>query len=327
MKKLSLIIALLATLFALTSCQGKTEDGTQGTESSGENSSAEGEIHLAYVPWDTSNPYWVSVIQGLQERADELGVQLTVVDPQNDLATQVSQIENLITAKVDAILISPIDAAGVTDAVTKAQNAGIPTLGMNTPIDIAWANYTLNEYEYGYNGGELAAEWINEKFVGEKSVEVALLISPNVTQLIEREKGLREGILKNAPNAVIVAEQAGNDVSLGANAAETILTNHPNVKVIAAVNDAGALGALEIVNQKNEIDKTNFYIGGLDATTEALEKMELKDSVYRATVDISPIQFGKDCLDAGVKLAKEGQSAFDEILYMHQIPLKQTAWK
>ena len=160
-----------------------------------------------------------------------------------------------------------------------------------------------------------------------ETVEVALLIAPHRVQLIERENGLRDGVLENAKNAKVVAEQAGNDVSLGATAAETILTGNPNVLVIAAVNDAGALGALEIVNQSSSLDKTLFYIGGLDATDEALEKMELPGSVYRATVDINPVQFGRDCMDAAKKLAEVGQNAFPETLYMTQNPLRQSSWK
>lgn len=326
MKRKSLVVLVLI-LFALVLAGCAGEKVVPDPNGSGGTNAPEGKLRIAYVPWDTSNPYWVAVINGLQERANEVGADLTVLDPKQDLATQVSMIENLITSKVDAILLSPIDANGVLDVVEKAQAAGIPVLGMNTPIENAWANYTLNEYEYGYNGGKLAAEWINEFLAGEETVEVALLVAPHRAQLIERENGLRDGIIENAPNAKIVAEQAGNDVSLGADAAETFFINYPGLRVIAAVNDAGALGALEIVNQKQDVDKTTFYLGGLDATTEALEKMELPDSVYRATVDISPVQFGRDCLDAGLKLIEEGKDAFTEILYMKQEPLKQTAWK
>jgi ABC-type sugar transport system substrate-binding protein len=104
------------------------------------------------------------------------------------------------------------------------------------------------------------------------------------------------------------------------NAAETILQANPNVKVFAAVNDAGALGAMESIRASG-IDTTGFYVGGLDATEEALEKIADPNGIYRATVDLDPKGSGKMAIDTIMKVIKDGP--IPEYIYMEMKPVKQ----
>ena len=102
------------------------------------------------------------------------------------------------------------------------------------------------------------------------------------------------------PDAVIVARQAGDNPEKGMQITEDVMQQHPEVNVITGNNDSGPLGAVEAVKGMNLsqdiLDK--FYIGGGDATPEAIEKMNDETSVYRATVDIGPYDTGENCVKA-----------------------------
>jgi ABC-type sugar transport system substrate-binding protein len=89
------------------------------------------------------------------------------------------------------------------------------------------------------------------------------------------------------------------------NIADTVLTAHPKVRVIACVNDQLALGALAAVQSKG-IKDPNFYVGGADYTAEAQAKMKLPGSFFRATVDIGPRQAGIDVAQMMYDYVKNG---------------------
>ena len=100
--------------------------------------------------------------------------------------------------------------------------------------------------------------------------------------------------------------------------AEIMLQAHPNIKVIVATNDAGALGAMEAVKAMGK-DTDDFCIVGLDATPEAIAKMKMPKTIYRGTVDIAPYNTGKLIVDTSVKVLKDGP--IKEMVSMPMIPV------
>ena len=85
---------------------------------------------------------------------------------------------------------------------------------------------------------------------------------------------------------------------------ENILQANPDVDVLVCVNDAGALGGYEAVMAAGKESDT-FYIGGLDATQEALDKIK-EGTIYRATVDIQPYETGKLFVDTALEVLSNG---------------------
>ena len=76
--------------------------------------------------------------------------------------------------------------------------------------------------------------------------------------------------MKLAPCATIVARQAGDNPTKGMEITENIMRQFPNVKVITGNNDSGSLGAYEAILGMGKASD-DFYIGGADATPEAME--------------------------------------------------------
>jgi len=266
---------------------------------------ADGEkkIKMGYSTMDLANPYFVTVVNGVKDRAAELGVEITIHDAKSDAAGQVTAIENFIAQKMDAIIVSPIDPKACEHLIKQAHEAGIPFINPHQFIEGNDANINLKDFDYGYAGGSIAGDWIANSLGG--NAEVAILGFPQMEALIERANGIKAAIMEKAPNAKIVSEQSANTPEQGMKAAETILFAHPDVKVIAATNDAGALGAMEAVKAMG-MDTDDFCIVGLDATGEALDKMKMAGSIYRGTVDIDPYGTGQLIIDIALKVIAEG---------------------
>ncbi len=280
------------------------------------------ELRFAFSVMIMDNPYFVSVKKGFEDRCKELGIQPIVNDAKYDAATQFAQVENYTAMGVDAIVIAPVDARGITTAVDKAKAKGIVVVSEAQGFDNADANIIVNDYEYGVAGGKNAAKWINEKLGGK--AEVAIVAQDNVEAVIKRGNGIVDTIKKLAPNATIVSRQTGDTPELAMKIAETVMQAHPNVKVWQCNNDSGALGVYQAIKAMGK-DSADFYVGGADATAEALAKMKEKDSVYRSTIDIDPYGTGKKCVDVMLDYVRNGVK--NETFYFEMKPIWQADLK
>ena len=270
-----------------------------------------------------ANPYFVSVMNGVQAKCDELGYELVVVDAGYDVAKQVSDFENFGNQGVTCVIACPIDSNALIPVTDQLEEQGVIVISFAQIIDNAQAIFTLDEYTYGTFIGANAAKWINEKLGGE--AEVLIISQDNVEAVVARGDGIQETIEKECPNAKIVARQAGDNPTKGMEITENIMQQFPNVRVITGNNDSGPLGAYEAILGMNldEEAMEQFYIGGGDATPEACAKMKEPNSIYRATVDLAPYQTGIDCVTTLADFLANGIPEEAPVSYFPCVPVWQ----
>jgi ribose transport system substrate-binding protein len=323
-KTLTLIIAVVCVFaFLLTSCSttptlpgasasseqsasaSAAEPASQEASAAAESKApAAGEkIKIGMSIPQLANPYFVSVMNGCQAKCDELGYELIPVDAKYDVAKQVSDFENFANQGVNAVIACPIDSNALVQVVDKLKSQGIIVISFAQVIENANSIFTLDEYKYGVVIGENAAKWINEKLGGK--AQVLIISQDNVEAVVQRGNGIQDTIEKLCPESEVVARQAGDNPEKGMKIAEDVLQQYPDVKVITGNNDAGPLGAYEAVKAMGK-NTDDFYIGGGDATPEAIEKMKEEGSVYRATVDLEPYTTGVDCVSAIADMLANG---------------------
>jgi ribose transport system substrate-binding protein len=246
---------------------------------------------------DLANPFFVEMVNAEKAAIEKLGYTVTINDPQDDVPKQIEALENFIAAKYDAIIITAIDPKAVLPTIKKARAQGIVVIAHTDKLEEYDAWVAADEYEMGNTLGLEAGAWIRDKLGG--NAEVAVLNFDLMPQVIRRKQGIIDGIKKLAPAAKVVADVQGGKPAKGMAAAENFLQAHPNIKVIVSINDGGALGALQAVKAAKK-DTPDFFIGGIDATQEALSKIA-GGEVYRATVDQSPKVAGETCVTLALK--------------------------
>ncbi len=268
-----------------------------------------------------ANPYFVAVKNGVEAKCKEYGYQLTVVDAGYDVAKQVSDFENFMNQDMTAVIACPIDSNALDDVTKKMNEKGVLVISFAQIVPNANAIFTLDEYTYGTVIGENVAKWINEKLDGKGNV---LIISQdNVEAVVKRADGIQDTILKLAPESKIVARQAGDNPEKGMQITEDVMQANPEINVITGNNDAGPLGAVEAVMAMNlPADKlATFYVGGADATAEAISKMKEEGSIYRATVDLAPYTTGENCVDAIKSIVESGKVPTGADVKVTQFPM------
>ena len=285
--------------------------------------SAEEKVVVGMSIPQMANPYFVSVMNGVQAQCDELGYELIVVDAGYDVAKQVSDFENFRNQGVDCVIACPIDSNALIAPTEQLQADGIAVISFAQVIDNANAIFTLDEYSYGVVIGTNAAKWINEKLGGK--AQVLIISQDNVEAVVDRGNGIQDTIEELCPEAEIVARQAGDNPTKGMEITENIMQQYPDVRVITGNNDSGPLGAYEAILGLglDEQAMSEFYIGGADATPEACAKMVEEGSIYRATVDLAPYQTGLDCVNMLAEFLANGIPEEATVSYFNFVPVWQ----
>lgn len=86
---------------------------------------------MAMVVSTLNNPFFVTMKEGAEAKAKELGYELIVLDSQNDPSKELSNIEDLTVRGVKAILINPTDSDAVSNAIRMANRSKIPVLTLD----------------------------------------------------------------------------------------------------------------------------------------------------------------------------------------------------
>jgi ribose transport system substrate-binding protein len=127
---------------------------------------------------------------------------------------------------------------------------------------------------------------------------VAILDYPDVANVVVRADAIRAELEAGAPNAVIVGNYLGGTTENGLNSMESALIEHPEINVVVSINDAGAYGAMQALQNAGV---TDAIIVGIDAEEQARELIAA-GGMYRGTVDTSPAETGVMFANAAVRL-------------------------
>jgi ABC-type sugar transport system substrate-binding protein len=243
------------------------------------------------------NPFWAAVEQGAKDAAAANNVDLTVLAPpaETDVATQVSQIEDQITKKVQAIVVAPTDMAGLNPTFDKAKAAKIPVLFVDT--NAPWPDKLTFIGTDNRNGGKLAGEFICKALANKGKVAVITGVMSQQTH-IDRSGGAADAF--KACGITVVSTQAADSLrDKGQTVMENILTANPDLNAVFATNDLMALGAMEAIKAAK---KTGIVVVGFDANPDAATSILAGEMT--ASVAQSPANMGKFGVENALKAIK-----------------------
>lgn len=241
------------------------------------------------------NPFFVTLKEGAEKKAKELGDELIVLDSQNDPSKELSNTEDLIVKGVDVLLINPTDSDAVVSSVKAANRSKIPVVtldrganGGKVEVHIASDNVA---------GGKMAGNYIL-KHVKEGANVVELEGIPGTTAARDRGEGFNE-VVKGKVN-IVARQSADFDRTKGLNVMENILQNNPNVEAVFAHNDEMALGAIKALEANN---KKDVVVVGFDATEDAVKAV--KEGKMSATIAQKPEKIGEKGVEAADKIVRK----------------------
>jgi len=245
-----------------------------------------------------NNPFFVDLRDGAKAAADANGMDLIVMDAQDDASKQLANIENLIQQKVSIIIVNPVDSKAIVPAIEAANKANIPII----TVDRGAAGGQIVSAIASDNiaGGKMAGQLIIDKLGGKgKVVEIEGV--PGSSAANDRGKGFNDAIKTVAGISVVAKQPADFDRAKGMKVMENILQANPEINAVFAHNDEMALGALEAIKSAK---RTGVIVVGFDATADAVKAVN--DGTLTATVAQKPKDMGKIAIETAKKvIAKE----------------------
>ncbi len=287
MKKIFGLVSIMFML-VLSACGAATLEGDQAGDNGEVEEKTPEDITIGLSISTLNNPFFGELQNGVVEAAEENGSTVRSVDAQDDTATQVNGIDDLIQQGVDILLINPVDSDAITPAIESANSAGIPVI----TIDRSSEGGEVLTFIASDNveGGEMAAEYIIE-MIGEDAAVVQLEGVPGASATNERGEGFRN--VADEKLNVLESQSANFNRSEGLTVMENIIQSYSDIEAVFAQNDEMALGALEALESAGMND---VIVVGFDGNDDALAEIEA--GRLDATVAQQPDEMGRIAVDA-----------------------------
>jgi len=262
--------------------------------------------------WDADKPkiglavanlqadFFNQIKQSVTKEAAKQGVEVVVADARGDAATQVNQIEDFVTKKVDAIVYIPAGATAAGVPVKDAKRAGIPIIAVDrNPPDEPANSFIASD---SVAAARTLGEHVAKETGGEGQVAI-LQGQVGTTPEIDRNKGFDEALAKNPGLQVVAKQPADWDQDKGFNLAQNMLQAHPDISVFFGRADAMALGAAQAVRVANVGHKVTIV--GFDGDVAGLKAV--RDGTIDATMTQQTQKMGRMAVQSAQTLIDGGK--------------------
>jgi len=239
-----------------------------------------------------SNPFFVEMRDGAQEAADAAGVELVVVDAQDDPATQANQLADAVSQGFDAVVLNATDSDAVVSSVQALNDAGIPVIAVDRAVNGASVGTFVASDNVAL--GRLAGEALMEA-VGDEGTVVVLRGISGAPSSNERFEGFNSVV---AADRIVAAQSAEYDRARGLDVMSNLLQANPDIAGVFAENDEMALGAVQALGDRAGND---VFVVGIDGTPDGLTAVN-DDMTMFATVAQQAGELGKVGLNQALAL-------------------------
>ncbi|WP_249849283.1 ribose ABC transporter substrate-binding protein RbsB [Aggregatibacter actinomycetemcomitans] len=240
------------------------------------------------------NPFFVSLKEGAQKKADELGYKLVVLDSQNDPAKELANVEDLLVRGAKVLLINPTDSEAVSNAVAIANRNKIPVITLDRGA--AKGEVVSHIASDNVAGGKMAGDFIAQK-LGANAKVIQLEGLAGTSAARERGEGFKQAVAEHKFD-VLANQPADFDRTKGLNMMENLLATKGTVQAVFAQNDEMALGALRALSAANK----KVLVVGFDGTDDGMKAV--KSGKMAATIAQQPALIGELGVVTADKLLK-----------------------
>ena len=284
-------------------------------------------VAVSLILKNLTNPFFVAMEQGAKAKAAEIGVELTVgaAKEEGDDQGQIDLIEAAIAQGQAGILITPM-SVNVNDAITKAREAGLFVIALDSPTepaDIVSSTFATDNCL----AGEAIGEWAAGKLNGEAAVIAQLVIFDDRVVPVDfcRANGFLMGmgidvpVLEEMDSAatsgsyttgaggeyeIACLEATGANEEGGRAGMERCLAANPDINVVYTINEPTAFGANVALEAAGKVIGEDVFVVSVDGGLAGVEAV--KAGQIQATSQQYPLRMASFGVQAIFDIANGG---------------------
>jgi ribose transport system substrate-binding protein len=271
----------------------------------GSSTTAPGEVRIAIVTRDFTNPYWAALRDGAQAEGKKQGVTVEVQagESETDSTGENAKISTLAGQNYNCFGVVPVNATNVITPLVPVAQKKIPILNLDTQIDpnasqqagVSYASFIGSD---NLSAGEQAGTALLTRMGGHGDVAILQGIAGEQNG-INRQQGFSQAV---AGKLNIVATQpADYDQAKAQTVTDAILKAHPEITGIFAANDTMGLGAAQSVRNAGLTGKVSII--SVDGITAALQAV--KAGTLSGTISQYPFAEGELAVQACINLVRQ----------------------
>jgi len=281
-------------------------------------------LKIALVMKTLTNPFFIEMERGARRAEAELKVELQVrtAAQETSIEQQIQIVDDLIAARVDAIVIAPGDSNSLIPALKRASAAGIKLVNIDNRLNpqglqqaglVPLPFISVDNEKAAYAAARFIAEGAR---AGTQAAILEGIRSADNAQ--QRLAGARRAFAENKAIALVASESANWKIDEGYAATKKIFQTTPQVKLVFAANDMMALGALKYLHESR---LSAVKVAGYDALDEAVAAVKTGKLVV--TVDQQAGEQGFQGVALAVRLL-HGESVPDVMLIDTRLVTRQS---
>ncbi|NMY27391.1 sugar ABC transporter substrate-binding protein [Pseudomonas sp. WS 5021] len=253
-----------------------------------------------------ANEFFVTMQDGAKDyqkaHAADFDMITNGIKNETDTSAQIDIVNQMILAKVNAIVIAPADSKALVNVLKKASDAGIKVVNIDNRLDPEVLKSKNLDVPFvgpdNRKGSRLVGEYLAKQLASGDKVGIIEGV-PTTTNAQQRTAGFKDAM--DAAGMKIVSVQSGNwEIDQGNKVAAAMLSEYPDLKALLAGNDNMALGAVSAVRAAGKAGKVQVV--GYD-NIAAIKPM-LNDGRVLATADQAAAQQAVFGIQNALKLVK-----------------------
>jgi ABC-type sugar transport system substrate-binding protein len=236
-------------------------------------------------------PFLVTLNEAMKAEAAREGRDFVCLDPRQSVAMELRQVEDLISKKVDLIVMIPVDQKTSQAAAKLINAADIPLVLLNTRFSDDFISHGGKFVTYvgsdDADAGKIEGQYLADKLP--EGGNIAYLVGEYGGASTERRKAGFESVIKDHPKLNILTELQGHGSrEKGKAVMEKILQKYGKgqVQALVAQNDEMAIGASSAIQAAGRLGEFKVLIGvdGSQAALDAVTAGTLSATVFQDAV-------------------------------------------
>lgn len=274
--------------------------GACGSDGNDQDGGGKGDFKIAFLAASSQNGFNRAFWDGIEQRAEELGVDATILDGEFDANVQFTQLQDISSSgQYDGVVVVPNDNVGLAAAIPP--ESGVPVVSVLFPLgsDITALEPQVDGVVATVAsdpavGAASQAEKVVDFCADQSECTVAILIGQLRFPFDKMRHDAYVEVLEQHDNIEIVTGEGNYDRDQSMKTMQDLLQAHPDIDAILSNADQHIFGAALAVEDAG-LDLRDMYVIGAGGSTQAIEAVRNGD--WDAEYVNFPVSMGAAAVD------------------------------